>query len=367
MSTSQPTSPPAALLTASRPPAEAFDVALLDLDGVVYLGRQPVPGAAAALAAARDAGMRLAFVTNNASRSPEDVVSLLDEVGVKAEAAEVVTSAQAAARVLAERVPAGSRVLVVGAPALRDEVAQRGLVPVESADDDPDALICGYAPDVGWRQLAEGTVAARRGVVWVATNTDLTLPSARGPLPGNGTLVNAIIAASGRQPVVAGKPNPALHQESVDRTGARRPIVVGDRLDTDIEGAVRVGCASMLVLSGVTTPLELFAAGAVHRPTFVGHDVGGLLLDQPAVDRGETGWVCGRWTAVPDGDAVVLRVGAGQRSPTDALDAIRATCVAFWTFTAEPRSLDEIRSRLQAGDADAAALLAGWGVGSGGR
>jgi glycerol 3-phosphatase-2 len=361
--TTSPPAPPAALLTPSGPPAEAYDVALLDLDGVIYLGRQPVPGAAPALAAARDAGMRLAFVTNNASRSPEDVALLLDEVGVKADVSEVVTSAQAAARVLAERVPAGSRVLVVGAAALRDEVARRGLVPVDSADDDPDALICGYAPDVGWRQLAEGTVAVRRGIVWVATNTDLTLPSARGPLPGNGTLVNAIIAASGRQPVVAGKPNPALHQESVDRTGSKRPIVVGDRLDTDIEGAVRVGCASMLVFSGVTTPLELFAAGPMHRPTFVGHDVGGLLLDHPAVDRSGAGWQCGRWEAVADGDAVALRVGAGQRSDTDELDAIRTTCVAFWTSTAESRSVEEIQSRLRAGDADAAALLAEWGVG----
>lgn len=316
------------LQTSSPPPADCFDVALLDLDGVVYLVRDPVPGAAAALAAARDAGMRLAFVTNNASRSPDDVVALLGEVGVKADPAEVVTSAQAAGRVLAEHVPAGARVLVVGADELRRQVRDHGLVPVDGADDSPDAVVCGYSPDIGWRQLAEASIAVGRGAFWLATNTDTTLPSVRGPLPGNGSLMGVITAVTGIRPHVAGKPDPALHRESVERTEARRPIIVGDRLDTDIEGATRASCASMLVLSGVTRPAELLTASPHHRPTFLADDVGGLVVEHPAVETaGDNAWRCRGWRANKRLDGTILLEGSddGER-----LDGLRVACVASW-------------------------------------
>jgi HAD superfamily hydrolase (TIGR01450 family) len=363
-----------ALTTASGPPAEEFDVALLDLDGVVYLGREPVPGAAAALAAARERGMRIAFVTNNASRTPDEVVTLLDEVGVKAEPAEVVTSAQAAARVLAERLPAGARVLVIGSAALRAEVVARGLVPVSEAEDDPQAVVCGFSPELGWRHLVEATVAVRRGAYWLATNLDITLPSPRGPGPGNGSLVGAVAAALGRRPDVAGKPDPALHRESVDRTGARRPIAVGDVLGTDIEGANRVGCASLLVLSGVTVPADVLIAAPKHRPTFIAADVGGLLNAQAAVDVTGSDYRCGRWRASWEGAGVTLRVGSGAPSTDarpvsdpDRLDALRAACVALWSATgiASPTSVDELGEVLSAGDEEAAAVLRDWGVPAG--
>lgn len=341
------------LQTASPAPADCFDVALLDLDGVVYLVRDPVPGAAAALAAARDAGMRLAFVTNNASRSPDDVVALLGEVGVKADPSEVVTSAQAAGRVLAEQLPGGARVLVVGADELRRQVADHGLVPVEGADDSPQAVVCGYSPDVGWRQLAEASVAVGRGAYWLATNVDTTLPSTRGPLPGNGSLMGVITAATGVRPHVAGKPDPALHRESVERTEARRPIIVGDRLDTDIEGATRAGCESMLVLSGVTSPAELLVAQPHHRPTFLADDVGGLVLEQPAVEStGENVWQCRGWRATARPDRTILLETADG---TDPLDGLRVACVASWTWG----------GRLVAQDQAATAALKQWGMPAG--
>ncbi len=218
--------------------AAQYDVALLDLDGVVYVGPAAVPHAAQALeeGLARF-GMRPAFVTNNAARSPQVVAEHLVQIGVRASAEDVVTSAQAGARLLAELVPAGAHVLAVGGPGVAWALGERGLVPVASADADPVAVMQGYGPDVGWRDLAEASLVIERGHPWVATNLDSTIPSPRGRVLGNGSLVAALRHATGVEPLVAGKPEPPLMQESVLRTGARRPLVVGDRLDTDIEGA----------------------------------------------------------------------------------------------------------------------------------
>lgn len=337
---------------AARPLVERFDVALLDLDGVVYVGTDPVPGVADAITAVRRRGMRVTFVTNNASRSPADVAKLLGSVGVDAVAADVVTAAQAGARVLAERLPRGAAVLIVGGDALRDEVEAVGLTPVHSADDHPAGVIQGYHPSVGYRDLAEATVAVRAGAVWIVTNGDLTIPSARGILPGNGALVQVVRTATGTPPVVTGKPEPALHQESVRRSGARRPIVVGDRLDTDIEGAARAGCPSLLVLSGVTTPSELLAADAGHRPTYLAENVSGLLHAHRHPDRRDGGWrLCG-WFAAEEDDALTLS-WHGTAAQPDRLDALRVLCAASWaTGSADGRG--GVRVRASGDDATAA-------------
>lgn len=324
-----------ASLTASRGPlATEYDVALLDLDGVVYVGPQPVPGVPEALSQVRRAGMRLAFVTNNAARTPASVAEHLRALAVPADAAEVITSAQAAAHYLADRLPAGARVLVVGTTGLTEALHERGLVPVTSADDGPAAVVQGYSPELTWRQLAEGAVAIRSGVPWVATNLDPTVPSQRGPLPGNGSMVAALRHATGVVPVATGKPDPTMHRESVQRSAAERPIVVGDRLDTDIEGAAAVGCPSLLVLSGVTSPRELIEAVPKHRPDYVAGTAAGLLASHAAVECEAGRARCGRWEAAADDRELVLRrVSDEGDDSADGLDPLRALCTAAWQAT----------------------------------
>ena len=197
-----------------RPLSEVYDAALLDLDGVVYLGGAAVPKAPEALAAARRHGMQLAFVTNNASRSPSAIAAELNQLGVPADRAEVVTSAQAAAHLIADRVPPGAPVLVVGGMGLRLALRERGLRPVSTAAEKPAAVVQGYAAGVDYGLLAEGALAVRAGAWFVASNADATLPTARGLQPGNGSLVQVIVTATGTKPVVAGKPEPPLETSS---------------------------------------------------------------------------------------------------------------------------------------------------------
>jgi len=324
------TRPPRGTVLGTREPlATRYDVALLDLDGVVYLGAQPIPGAADALAAARAAGMRLAFVTNNASRNPAAVAAHLVELGVPATVDDVVTSSQAAATVIAERCGTGARVLVTGTDALRAAIEQAGLRIVASADDRPDAVVQGYSPELRYADLAETALAVRGGALWVATNVDSTLPSPRGLLPGNGSLVAAVALATGRRPLVAGKPELPMHAEGVRRTAAHDPLVVGDRLDTDIEGAHAADTDSLLVLTGVTAAVDLVGAPRKHRPTYLSRDLAGLLARQPEVEAIQDGARCAAWTAsaVTRANAVTVTV-AGDG---DAIDGLRAVLVAAWS------------------------------------
>jgi len=253
-----------------------YDALLLDLDGTVYRGKDPVPGAADAVAAARAQGVGIRFVTNNASRAAQDVVDHLVEIGFNAVLDEVSTSGQAAAAMLAERVPAGSAVLVLGTAALETEVRLVGLTPVRSAEG-AVAVVQGLSQDMGWRELAEACVAIRGGALWVACNADVTLPTERGLLPGCGALVAALKAATDREPLIAGKPAAPLLEQAAKSLGASRPLVVGDRLDTDIAGAVNAGMDSLLVLTGVSTEAEALALPVEWRPTHVAADLSGLL------------------------------------------------------------------------------------------
>jgi HAD superfamily hydrolase (TIGR01450 family) len=309
--------------------AKTYDVALVDLDGVVYIGSGPVDHAAEALAKARADGMRLAFVTNNAARPPQAVAEHLSRLGIAVSNDEVVTSAQAAARVLADMLPTGAGVLVVGGEGLVAALQERGLRPVRDLAGDPLAVVQGFHPDVDWRMLAEGSFAVAAGLPWVASNTDPTLPTPRGTAPGNGTLVDAIRAATGRAPTVAGKPEPPMHQEAVLRSGARRPLVVGDRLDTDIEGARRAGVDSLLVLTGVTDPVGLVRAPAAQHPTYVAPDLRALgeSADTVTVQAGLAR--CGGASAAIEGGHVVVRHSPGHDS-TAKLDVLRAVCGAAW-------------------------------------
>ncbi|MGX2998019.1 HAD-IIA family hydrolase [Streptomyces sp. JNUCC 64] len=318
----------------ARPLNEAYDTALLDLDGVVYAGGSAIAHAVDALDVAGTRGMRLAYVTNNALRTPDAVAGHLTELGIPTAAGEVITSAQAVARLIAEDVPEGARVLVIGGEGLRVALRERGLTPVESADDDPVAVVQGYGgPELPWGRFAEASYAIARGVPWYASNTDLTIPSGRGIAPGNGAAVEVVRIATGAEPRVAGKPLPPMHRETVLRTGARRPLVVGDRLDTDIEGAFNGGVDSLLVLTGVTDGALLLAAPPQHRPTYVDADLRGLLTGQPDVVAGEGdrpgAFRCGAWTAWAGPER--LEVSGGPEGPDSALDGLRALCAAAWT------------------------------------
>lgn len=308
------------------PLTELHDAALVDLDGVLYVGQLAVGGAAEAVSSGRSRGMKMAFVTNNASRTPEKVATHLTELGIMASDTDVVTSAQAATSLVGELVPPGSRVLVVGGEGLEAALTERGLRPVWSARDDPAAVVQGFSPDVGWRLLTEGAHAVRAGLPWVASNLDPTVPTPRGPAPGNGALVAVIAQATGRRPLAAGKPELPLHREAVRRTQASRPLVVGDRLDTDIEGANRAGVPSLLVLTGITTPLDLVMAEPAHRPTWVAENLlDGLLQPHPPVIRARNGsWSCGGWECGL-GDSAIHLTGSGTR-----VDALRTLSVAAW-------------------------------------
>lgn len=212
---------------------------------------------------------------------------------------------------------------VLGAPALRDEILGAGLRPVPGVGDKPMVVVQGFGPDLGWAELAEACVAVRGGAAWYATNADPTLPSPRGPLPGNGSLVAALATALGRQPdAIVGKPDPGLFEQAARARGARRPLVVGDRLDTDVEGANRGGMDSVLVLTGVHQPRDLLLAAPHQRPTFVAEDLAGLFAPAYALAGSPT---TTGWTVIRDGAGWAL---SGSGAPLAALVTL---CQAWWT------------------------------------
>ncbi|MEV6377057.1 HAD-IIA family hydrolase [Micromonospora musae] len=309
---------------------DGYAQVVFDLDGVIYLIDRPIPGAVEAVGRLHAEGRAVAYATNNASRRSSEVAELLTGMGVPASAAEVLTSAAAAAELLRDRLPSGAPVLVVGAEALRAEIAAVGLVPVDRAEDSPQAVVQGYGKQVGWVELAEATVAIRAGAIWVATNTDRTLPSGRGPLPGNGALVSVVRTALGRDPdVVVGKPEPELFATAARRVEGGRTLVVGDRLDTDIEGARRAGLESLLVLTGVSDVAELLAAEPARRPTYLARDLAGLF-DPAAVVRVPGPTEAGGWTVTARDGGLEL---GGAGSP---LDAVAALCAAAWSASTVP-------------------------------
>src|SRR5689334_10156576 len=240
--------------TENAAPLDGVDVVLADLDGVVYKGPDAIPHAVDSLNRAAET-VRVGYITNNASRTDASVAQHLTDLGLAVQPSDVVTSPQAAVRLLSRHVEAGSTILVIGGDGLVDEVQKGGFGVTRSAEDEPAAVIQGFAPEVGWTQLAEAAFAlqgrSESERPWIATNTDWTIPVARGIAPGNGTLVSAVHTAVGRLPLVAGKPERAIFDEAVARFQAQSPLFIGDRLDTDILGANRAGIASVLVLTGI--------------------------------------------------------------------------------------------------------------------
>jgi len=314
---------------------DRHDVLLADLDGTLYAGQDAIPYAVDAVVAAAARGVRTAYVTNNASRRPAEVAAHLTEIGFPATTDDVMTSSQAGAALLAEQLPAGANVLVVGTEALAEEVTLVGLNPVREAPG-AVAVVQGHNPDTGWRILAEASVVLRAGGVWVATNTDLTLPTERGPLPGNGAMVTALKVATGLEPQVAGKPGLRLVQQAVERTGSTAPLVVGDRLDTDIEGGHPAGLPTLHVLTGISRPADVLAAIPRQRPTYIAADLRSLPRD---ADELSTAAARPGWTVEVTDDGGLLLSGDGTGSPEPGLDALRSLCAAHWAADGGPFQL----------------------------
>ncbi|WP_341257365.1 MULTISPECIES: HAD-IIA family hydrolase [Gordonia] len=324
-----------------------YDTLLFDLDGTLFAGASALPHAVSAV---NDAAAGVLFVTNNASRSPDEVADHLAALGFSAHSDQVVTSAQAGATLVAERVPAGSTVLVVGAQSLRDEISARGLVVVDSADDIPAAVVQGHSPDTGWAELSEAALAVRNGAVWVACNVDTTLPNERGLLVGNGSMVAAVKSATGAEPLVAGKPAAPIMRDALSRGEGRRPLVVGDRLDTDIAGAHTVGLDSLLVLTGVSTAVDMLAAGPNCRPTYVAaNGLAGLASDAESLRIGPHD----DWRV----QVIDEHVTVASRGASDPLTLLPTLAHAVWTADVGTRDL-----RIAAEDDTAAEALAAVGL-----
>lgn len=310
-------------------PLDGVDVLLADLDGVVYTGPQALPYAVESINRAQQS-VRVGYITNNASRTADSVAQHLTELGLRVAGDDVVTSPQAAIVLLEQLVPAGSTILVVGGDGLTSVVEAHGFRVTRSAEDGPAAVIQGFHPTVAWTDLAEAAFALRDdSVPWVATNTDWTIPQARGTAPGNGTLVSAVHTAVGRLPVVAGKPERAIFDAAVERFSASQPLFLGDRLDTDILGANRAGMASALVLTGIDGPKQVLAADADSRPTFLLGDLRELFepYTAPIARDDDDGRLVTAGTASVrvNGSAVTI-----QDAGDSEIELLRAGTAAVW-------------------------------------
>lgn len=329
--------------------AQEYDCLLLDLDGTVFRGHQLTEGAVESLDKAP--GHKL-FITNNASRSADEVAAHLRDLGLNATGDAVVTSAQAAAHMLADQLPPDSRVLIVGTEALANEIAARGLRPVRLSQDEPDAVVQGHSPQTCWTDLAEAALAIRAGALWVAANVDPTLPSERGLLPGNGSMVAALKTATDAEPQVAGKPSPALIKDALARGDFRAPLVVGDRLDTDIAGANAAGLRSIMVLTGVNSPRDAVHAIPAQRPTYIGHDLRSLHQDADMLAVApQRAW------HVEFCDGRVRVTSRGDDEDRDGLAVVRAVASAVWQAPA-----DDGPVTVEAGDDAARDAVARWSL-----
>ena len=346
--------------TATKTIAQEYDCLLIDLDGTVFRGRQPTDGAVESL---DQVGSRKLFVTNNASRSADEVATHLRELGFTATSTDVVTSAQSAAHLLADQLPSGARVLVVGTESLANEIAAVGLRPVRKWEDEPVAVVQGLSLTIGWPDLAEAALAIRAGALWVAANVDPTLPTERGLLPGNGSLVAALRAATDAEPQVAGKPGPTLLKDAVARGDFRRPLVIGDRLDTDIEGANAAGLPSLMVLTGVSTARDAVYAEPARRPTYIALDLRSLHEDGKLLAVGpQPGWQVDIGDQAVSVSAKSVSANFGQEGDRqdDELSIVRAVAHAVWgadcpDFQARPL-------RIEASDDQARDALRRWSL-----
>ena len=332
-----------------------YDTLLLDLDGTIFAGDKLIPGAVEGIA---DRGR--VFVTNNASRSPEEVVEHLGSLGISAVSSEVMTSAQAAATLAAEtmakeRPGAGPlTALVVGSQSLRDLTREAGFELTDSADDEPDVVLQGHSPDNNWARLSEATLAITRGARYIASNLDTTLPSSRGFLVGNGSMVAAVVSATGVQPLSAGKPQPAMFHVAARKAGSSAPLVVGDRLDTDIAGGRAAGMDTLMVLTGVSTHWDVLYTE--HRPTHIRANLSEELTGwQAAVTEPHTITVAaGETPATGQGEAT----GFANREELAAAAALATAAPLAWELLDAGTTREQLR--IVGNDSLASDAIAAW-------
>lgn len=307
---------------------DGVDAVLFDLDGVVYAGPSAIPHAVEAI---ETIAQPVLYLTNNASRTDAQVAAHLTELGIETTPEQVVTSPQAAMPLLARHAKPGDAILVVGGDGITVELEARGYRVVRTAAEDPVAVVQGFAPTVGWKDLAEATFALHRGIPWIATNMDWTIPQAGGIAPGNGTLVSAVHTAVGRMPEVAGKPETPIFAAALERVGASSAIMIGDRLDTDIRGANRAGIPSVLVLTGIDQAATVLLASTEDRPTHIIADLRELRADYP--ETRETFERSTGATYVEVGRAAVRRLGADVTlvRAGEGADTLRAAAHAVFT------------------------------------
>lgn len=330
------------LKSTTRPLSEAYQLALLDLDGVVYRGKNPVEHAAESIRKAEGLGMTVEYTTNNSSRLQSVVADQLKSFDLDVEPWQVITSSVVAARMVARAVPQGAKVFVLGAQHLREEVAKQGLEVVDSAEDKPVAAIQGWYPDMSWKQMAQIAYAVEQGATYFVTNRDLTIPRELGIAPGCGSMIMAVINATGVEPVSsAGKPESAMYDEArllaahdgAEPVAKEACLAIGDRLDTDIEAGNRGGYDSLAVLTGVTNPHELMFAPEHLRPTYIAKDLTGLNEPAPEVVHEAGAWSCRDVQARVDGDRLYV-------TDITSVDGLRAACAAMWDAADRGHSVD---------------------------
>ena len=302
-----------------------YDTLLADLDGVVYEGKHAIEPAPSVINGLQEAGVKVAYVTNNSSRTPETVAEQLQGFGVNTLPAQVIGSAKVGVDLLATLIPAGAKVLVVGGDGLRTAVIDAGFELVKTSDDQPAGVIQGFAPEVAWTDLAEASYAIQGGAKWVATNQDWTIPREKGMAPGNGTLVSAVHTAVGILPPVAGKPEPEIFHVAVRSTGAQKALFVGDRIDTDITGANRAGIDSVLVLTGVSGRKEVLGIKPEGRPKFIIDDLGELLKPYETPVATKRGYKCGKSLVELLGNKVMVVDGDPK-----SVESLRAACAVIY-------------------------------------
>ncbi|SDS10102.1 HAD-IIA family hydrolase [Corynebacterium timonense] len=306
---------------------DSVDALLLDLDGTIWEGGHALPQAAETLA---DVTVPALYITNNALRPATAVAEMLENIGITAAPENILTSAQAAVTLAKESLGAGDKVLVLGSESFKDLARRAGFEVVDSATDGPRAVLHGHSPDTGWRELSEAALAIADGAEYIASNLDTTLPTERGLLVGNGSMVAAVTSATGVRPRAAGKPEPAMFIQAAAQVEATRPLAVGDRLDTDIAGAVGAGIPVLHVLTGVSGPLALLSAPKVQRPTFIGENLAALREEPSVLAPGPQGGFTAR---VDAGDIIVSR---GDEDATP-IQALRTALEVAWHMPEPPR------------------------------